>query len=615
MSTLFSRPGFLRPINCAATRLIFAVLLLATAAVPQAAAPANSQRYLDDIKALTTPAMEGRGDGTKGLTRAAHLIEQRFKSLGLEPAGTNSYFQPFTVITGARLKGANRFHAQTGNSRIDLKLYDDFVPFSFSSSGPVSGPVVFVGYGASANELGYDDYGKIDVKDKIVVALRYEPPGFAGKSGVHGLTQHSQLVAKAINARNHGAKALVLINGKLPQGEQDELIHFGSLDGPENTGILLVQVKNEVADKWFQQAGKSLVGIQEQINRSSEPSSYAFPEDLRLSLEVNIETLRATVNNVLAYLPGETDEYMIVGAHYDHLGRGDSHSLAPSQLGQIHPGADDNASGTAGVLELARQLAPMKGKLHRGILFASFAGEELGLLGSAAWVKEPTRPLDKAVAMLNMDMIGRIKDDKIYIGGVGTGSTFQSVLDQAQNGSGFKIEYSAGGYSSSDHTSFVTKHVPVLFFFSGLHSDYHKPSDTWDKINPNDAVRLLNLISNVSRQIASAPERPTFITVVEDKPTTGSAGGGGYGPYFGSIPDFGQVENGVKFSDVKPGSPAAKAGLKAGDVLVQFGDSPIKNLYDFTDALRRSKVGDVVEVKVLREGQPVNATVTLEQRK
>jgi hypothetical protein len=315
---------------------------------------------------------------------------------------------------------------------------------------------------------------------------------------------------------------------------------------------------------------------------------------------------------------------MFLGAHYDHLGRGNFDSLAPSQIGQIHPGADDNASGTAGLLELARRLAPMKGKpgkLHRGILFISFAGEELGLLGSAHWVEHPTRPIDKAVAMLNMDMIGRIKDDKVFIGGVGTGSTFKSALETAekleaaQKKASFNIEYSPGGYSSSDHTSFVTKKIPVLFFFSGLHSDYHKPSDTWDKINAASAVRLLDLVDDVTQQLDDAGARPQFIAVVEDKPAGGVAAGGGYGPYFGSIPDFGQVETGVKFSDVKPGSPAAKAGLKGGDILVQFGDKPIKNLYDFTDALRRSKIGDVVEVKVLRDGKPLTATVTLEQRK
>ena len=591
--------------------LIGAALLLigASASVQQA----DPTRYLSDVKALASPDMEGRGAGTKGITRAEHLIEKRYKDLGLQPAGINGYAQPFSVITGARLKSDNHLAVQSSDGNKELKINDDFVPFSFSSSEQVSAAVVFVGYGATADEFHYDDYAGIDVKDKIVLALRYEPSGFAEKSGNHGLTQHSQLVTKAINARNHGAKALIVVNGKLGDGEEDLLTRFGSVSGPENSGIVMVQVKNAVADAWLRAAGKSLKDVQEQINSSTKPASFELPESLRVSLHIDIETTRATVDNVLAWLPGQSDEYMIVGAHYDHLGRGNFDSLAPSQIGQIHPGADDNGSGTAGVLELARLLAPQRGQLKRSILFMNFAGEELGLLGSAEWVKEPTRPLNKAVAMINMDMIGRIKDDKVYIGGVGTGSTFKSILEQSQKDTPFKIEYSAGGYASSDHTSFVGKKIPVLFFFSGLHSDYHKPSDTWDKINAPSAARLLDLVGNVTLQLANAEAAPVFQVVAEEKPAGG--GGGGYGPYFGSIPDFGQTENGVKFSDVKPNSPAAKAGLKAGDVLIQFGDKPIKNLYDFTDALRRSKVGDVVEVKVLRDGQTVTVNVKLEQRK
>ena len=588
-------------------------LALVAYAVPQSIDSTDATRYLDDVKALTTPSMEGRGDGTKGLTRAAHLLESRYKHLGLKPAGTNYYFQPFTVITGAKLKSHNRITVADGPQKRDLKLNQEFVPFSFSASGSVAAPVVFAGYGATAEEFDYDDYSGIDVKDKIVVVLRYEPPGFAEKSGNTGLTRHAQLISKAINARNHGARAIVVLNGKLGDGEEDTLTRFGSVSGPENTGIVLVQVKNDVADSWLRVAGKSVAEVQGQLNHSTQPQSFTFPDQLHVSINVDIETTRATINNVLAYLPGKTDEYVIIGAHYDHLGYGNYDSLAPSQIGQIHPGADDNASGTAGVLELARAFAPMKDKLQRGILFASFAGEELGLLGSAHWVQQPTLPLEKAVAMLNMDMIGRIKDDKVYVGGVGTGSTLKAAIEQAQAKSNFKIEYSPGGYSASDHTSFVTKRIPVLFFFSGLHSDYHKPSDTWDKINPQGAARLVDVVGDTGLQLASAPDRPSFVAVVEDKPLAGA--GGGYGPYFGSIPDFGQVENGVKFSDVKPASPAAKAGLKAGDILIQFGDKPIKNLYDFTDALRRSKVGDVVKVKVLRDGQTVTASVKLEQRK
>jgi len=212
-------------------------------------------------------------------------------------------------------------------------------------------------------------------------------------------------------------------------------------------------------------------------------------------------------------------------------------------------------------------------------------------------------------------MIGRIKDDKVFIGGVGTGTTFKSTVEDAAKGGSFHFEYSEGGYSSSDHTSFVTKKIPVLFFFSGLHADYHKPSDTWDKINAASATQLLNLVAKLSIELADAAEKPKFVAVVENPHFSSVSSGGGYGPYFGSVPDFGQTEPGVRFSDVRPGSPAAKAGLQAGDVLVHFGDKPIDNLYDFTDALRRSKVGDIVEVTVLRNGQPLKVSVTLEQRK
>src|SRR5579862_2399552 len=568
-STLPNRP-FRLLVGLAA---VFVVLLaLSVTGFAQTLSAADPVQYLNDIKSLTAPSMEGRGAGTKGIARAASLLEKRYKQLGLNPAGTNSYLQPFSVITGAKLKSHNRITVDNGGQKSDLKLNQDLVPFSFSSSGAAAAPLVFGGFGATAEEFGYDDYAILYVKDKIVLLLRYEPAGFAAKSGNAGLTRHSQLITKAINARNHGAKAIILVDGKPGDGEEDLLTRFGSVSGPENTGIVLVQVKNQVADEWFKAAGKSLADVQGQIDHAMKPQSFAFPEQLHVSVNVDIETTRATVNNVLAYLPGKSDEYVIIGAHYDHLGYGNADSLAPSQIGQIHPGADDNASGTSGVLELARLFAPLKGQLPRGILFESFAGEELGLLGSAEWVKEPTRPLDKAVAMLNMDMIGRIQGEKVYIGGVGTGSTFAALLAAAKDNSPFQMEYSQSGYSSSDHTSFVARKIPVLFFFSGLHADYHKPSDTWDKINSSAAAQLLNLVSKVSVELADAAEKPKFVVVAENPHAGGLPGGGGsgYGPYFGSVPDFGETENGVRFSDVRPGSPAAKAGLQGGDILVQF---------------------------------------------
>jgi hypothetical protein len=609
-------PRALRPSTGRKFWFLPALALLA-AGIAFAADSADPARYISDIKALTTPQMEGRGAGTKGIVRAADLIEARYRSLGLQPAGTKGFLQPFTVITGAALKGTNRLALENGTFKQELKLNQEFVPFSFSSSGEVAGPAVFAGFGATAPEFGYDDYAHLDVKDKIVVLLRYEPAGFSAKSPHGGLTEHSQLITKAINARNHGARAVILVNGKLGDGEEDTLTRFGSVNGPENAGIVIAQAKNDAANAWFAAAGKTLAGAQEQINSSTAPASFAFPETLRISLTVNVESTHATVNNVLAYLPGKSDEYIIIGAHYDHLGYGNVDSLAPSQIGKVHPGADDNASGTAGVLELARLFAPMKGKLPRGILFCSFAGEELGLLGSAHWVNAPTLPVEKAVAMINMDMIGRIKDEKVFIGGVGTGATFRTLLEQEKGKSPFTLEYSEGGYGASDHTSFVAKKIPVLFFFSGLHSDYHKPSDTWEKIDAPDASKLLDFVDDVAMKLDSEPQRVAFVSVAEDQQAAHATagGGGGYGPYFGSVPDFGQETDGVKFSDVRPGSPAAKAGFKPGDILVQFGAMPIHNLYDFTDALRRCKVGDEVEVKVMRDGKPISASVKLEQRK
>jgi hypothetical protein len=249
------------------------------------------------------------------------------------------------------------------------------------------------------------------------------------------------------------------------------------------------------------------------------------------------------------------------------------------------------------------------------LLFICFAGEEEGLLGSAYYAAHPLKPLSEAIAMINMDMIGRIRDNKLYVSGVGTGSGFKARVDEATKHTRLEIDESeVGGYGASDQTSFTAKQIPTLFFFSGLHSDYHKPSDTWQKINGAGAVRVLEEVADVISALADAPERPRFVKVQGNPHSGNMSGGGGYGPYFGSVPDFGGPAHGVRFSDVREGSPAAKAGLRAGDVLVEFGGKPIENLYDFTYALRQHKAGDTVQVKVLRDGRPVTTDVLLAKR-
>ena len=604
------------------TRALAPILFCATWAAFAADPAIDPSVYLDDVKFLASPELRGRGTGSPELEKAADFIGGKFREFGLKPADGRSFYQSFSVVVGATLGKDNRFQFTQDGRPATLRCPEDFVPLNISSSGKLAGAVVFAGYGITAPEYHYDDYAGLDAKGKIVVVLRHEPQEndehsvFAGKN----FTMHATFASKAANAKAHEAAGLILISDTAAHhGEANELEKVGAAEGPTDAGIVFMQVKAADAAPWFQSAGKSLDDIQAGIDKDLKPESFAFPEALRVDAAVDLERERKTVRNVAALLPGTTDEYVILGAHYDHLGLGGPYSLAPSMTGTVHPGADDNASGAAGVIELARWFSHQP-QQKRGILFLEFAGEEMGLLGSAWYAGHPELPLEKAAAMLNMDMIGRVRADKVYIGGAGTAANFRPMLEEAAAKVHLKADLSdnAGFEGASDHVSFVAKQVPVLFFFSGLHADYHKPSDTWDKIDAPDAARVLDLVADVTEQLREAGAKPEFVRVLAQPHgamAVGPVGGSsGYGPYFGSVPDFGGEVKGVKFADVREGSPAATAGLKGGDVLVEFDGKKIENLYDFTYALRAKKPGDVVKVKVMRGDTPVEVMVTLTKR-
>ena len=577
--------------------------------------------YLNDVKYLASPELKGRATGSPELETAAKFLAGKYREFGIKPTAGNSYLQAFPVTTDARLGPHNRFTFADNGRSTSLQSTRDFVPLYFSSVGKFSGSVVFAGYGITAPQYHYDDYANLDVKGKIVIVLRHEPQEndeksvFAGKE----LTPYAAFASKASNAKAHGAVAMILIEDHANHPNQpEELVKFGSIEGPKDAGIEIVDVKEALIDSWFQKAGKRIEQLEAAIDKDLTPQSFAFPDAIRVDAQVDIQHVVKTVHNVVAYIPGESDEYVILGAHYDHLGMGGQYSLAPS-VTAIHPGADDNASGTAGVVELARWYAKQP-KQKRGILFLNFAGEELGLLGSAWYVAHPELPLNKAVAMINMDMIGRIRDGKVFVGGTATGSGLRPLLEKVTPKYPLKFDFSEGPESSSsDHTSFISGQVPSLFFFSGLHSDYHKPSDTADKIDAPDAAKLLAMVSEVTDDLRVEADRPQFVKVAPNPhggavgPVTGSAGGG-YGPWFGSVPDFGEGVKGVKFADITAGSPAAKAGFKAGDVMIEFDGKKIDNLYDFTYALGARHPGDKVQVKVLRDGKEVEETVLLLKR-
>ena len=575
----------------------------------------SPDRYLNNVTYLSRDEMKGRGNGSPELEKAADFIASQFRIFGLRPAGEgNTYFQHFQVTTGTQFGSKNEL---TLNGTA-LKVNEDFVPISFSNTAQAEGSIVFAGYGITAPEMHYDDYQGIDAKDKIVVVFRHEPQETDPHSPFAGtnFTQHASFINKAINARLHGAKGIVFITDpNNHSGEEDTVGPATKNSETDDVGIPSLHARRELVASMFAKLGKNLSDIQKKID--ADLKSQSFDVAARATVATDVVRTRKTVRNVVAALPGSDpqlrDEWVVVGAHYDHLGLGDRSSLAPSQIGEIHHGADDNASGTAGVLEIAR-LASMNRQLKRSVLFMTFAGEELGLLGSAFFVSNPTIPADHIVGMINMDMIGRVQNDRLFVGGVGTSPSFKPWVEELNKDIGLNLDYSDSGYGSSDHTSFTVKRIPILFFFSGLHTDYHKPSDTYDKINAEGAKKVLSLSYLMLDRISNNTERPQYTEVRQQQAPAGS-GGGGYGPDFGSIPDFRDDLKGVLFAGVRPNSPADKAGLKPGDLMTGFDGKSIQNLYDFTYALRSKKPGDLVVVVVKRNGQELKVDVTLEARK
>ncbi len=600
-------------------------LILAGAALAAVMAAASlrpgsisEQSYRESVKFLASQQMKGRLTGTPELEKAARWIAARFRELGLRPVpGQRDYFQRFQVTVSASLGKGNRLaEAAEGAELRAYALSQDYLPLNFSGNGRAAAEVVFAGYGITAPEYQYDDYAGADVKGKIVIVLRHEPQEFDEKSPFAGraYTTHAQIQNKAVNARFHGASAVLLVND-VPNhtGEEDRLERFTGRVGPESAGIPLVQVRAALADEWLKRGGTSLKEWMEETDRTLKPKAVPLA-GLRLEVAADVTRRQSASPNVAAYLPGETDEYVVIGAHFDHLGLGQQSSLAPDLAGKaIHHGADDNASGTAGLLELAAYFAG-RPKQKRGILFLAFSGEELGLIGSNYYVNHPLLPLEKAAAMINMDMIGRIQDGRVYVGGTGTGDSLKRMLGEAMAGSPLKFDFSdQGGYGSSDHFSFVNRQVPVLFFFSGLHADYHKPTDTWEKINAQAAAQMLEVVARVTERLCGPEAKPQYVKVqMPQQPAV--AGSAGSGAWFGSVPDMGESKDGFRVSDVMKGSPADEAGLKGGDVIVEFDGKPITNLYDFTYALRTKKPGDTVVVKYRRGGEVRETKATLRSR-
>ncbi|HEY0347722.1 MAG TPA: M20/M25/M40 family metallo-hydrolase [Pyrinomonadaceae bacterium] len=662
-------------------------MIVLTFAVVFAQQPSAGSTRVDRLKQtvsyLASDALEGRRTGTPGANEAARYIAGEFSRLGLRAAvqpapptqtrveNLTRYFQPFPYVSSVLLGKANFLSIRTTpDSMINYRVNEEWMPLGFSTSGSINNAeIVFAGYGISSAELKYNDYAVSNAKDRIAIVFAGSPDG----DNPHGqFVQAGQIRFKVAAARAAGARALVIIANE--EKFNDDRLSRLSYDNAGEAGIPVIVISRQFAAtilnsvqrlSEFEKAADSRNTIDEKLRRPLSGRPW--------TLSVDVIRRESPSFNVVGILPGSdpilsklNEETIVIGAHYDHLGRGGEGSLAPRE-GDIHHGADDNASGVAGLIELARMLSTQNPKPRRTIVFIAFSGEEEGLLGSDYYVNHPIVPLAKTVAMINMDMIGRLQDSKLIVGGVGTASDWRSMIQSentvekmqaaaAKNPSasgspnyqvslngqasstGFPIVIGANGqpvvtaelsklplslaapfaltlnedgFGPSDHSSFYSKQVPVLFFWTGTHDDYHKPSDTADKINYEGEARIVSFVARIVSDVDKSDKRPTY-TVAKSEAQGRSSG---FRVYLGTIPNYADSNDGLKLDGVRDDSPAAKAGLKAGDRVVKLAGRDVKNVYDYTYALGEMKAGQEYEVEVMRDGQRLTMKIKPEARK
>ncbi len=595
--------------------LIFSLAALLASCETPARFPSNRASSPDltasdvqyHVNYLASDSLEGRLSGTPGNEKAAGYIATEFERYGLQPLGEkNSYEQRFDFVGGVNLGPNNQFTLQRAGRDTALALDADFIPAGFSASDSVNGEIVFAGYGISAEKINYDDYANLDVNGKIVMALRYSP---ASNNPHASFAEYEPLRYKALQARQHGAKALLIVTNADSVAEPLPKLRFDR--SATDAGLPVAYITAAAADRLLAASGNSIKNLQTQISKTQKPNSFAIPET-RAVLKTALHQERRTTANVIGKLPGSDpqlkEQAVIIGAHYDHLGRSSEGALDPDKEGEIRNGADDNASGTAGVLELAQYFAAQEKRPRRSLIFMAFSGEELGLLGSAHYVNHPVFPLEQTIAMINMDMIGRMKDSALVVQGVGTAPQWQPLVERLHQPPQFNLSLKKEGPGPSDHSSFYQKNIPVLFFFTNQHEDYHRVTDDAEKVNVEDEARILRFIAGLVTEIANEDSSLQFTKAESSQPAVR-----GFRVSVGTVPDYAAEVEGMKLSGVRQGSPAEKAGLQSGDIIIKFGKFEIKNVYDYTYALGEFSPGQKVPVVVKRGQQTLTLTVTLER--
>lgn len=572
----------------------------------------NANITAEDLRAhityLASDDLKGRFTGTEECKLAADYIKNEFSSYNLMPAWENSYYQEFPFIANIELTDNNSITLISSKDEIQLSLLKDFTTAPFSGSIHVSGELVFAGYGISASKLNYDDYESIDVSDKIVVVMNYHPEYDSPHSQ---FDDYSSFRQKASAARDRRAAGIIFVNGFFPKNN-DNLVEFKYDRAAPVKNFSAVQLRRNFIDELFQKQGMNFSEHQLKMSESKAPASFYFT-DSKAEIKTEVNEVKKISWNVAGIIEGSDpifkNEFIVIGAHFDHLGMGEVGSLYRGSEPQIHNGADDNASGTAGVLELAEKFSSIGNSLKRSLIFVCFSGEELGVLGSSYFVNNPPVPLEKIITMINMDMIGRMNDEnQLIVYGAATSSVWKELIEN-KNIYEFKLALNDEGYGPSDHSSFYGKEIPVLFFFTGTHTDYHRPSDNYDKINYSGQEKIVSFIFDITSEINSM-QRPDYVHV----PRQEGRDMGGWKVYVGTIPDYASSSEGFKISGVNEESPAQKSGIKGGDVIINFGGKKITNIYDYVYALREFSPGDLVEVVIKRNNEEIKLQVELGAR-
>ena len=588
-------------------RILLGVLLLSTSVSAQQTAVASRTRAA--VELLASDRLEGRDTGSPGERLAGDYIATQLARVGARPLpGRRDMFMPFEFTAGTRDGGSNLTIRRSGGASQPFRGAEQVQALSFSDDATVSGPVVFAGYGLvvpESQDLGYDSYAGLDVKDKIVLVLHYFPEDTDAKTKA-ALARYSDLRYKALAARQHGAKGLLIVTGpRSPNAGQTLRMTFDTaLSG---SGIPAATINGAVANALFAGASKTLAAAQEELD-SGNPHVGGFALATSVDLATKVVREKQTGRNVVAYLPADPGSrvpdpgrpWVIVGAHYDHLGHGTrGTSLADkNEAGQIHHGADDNASGTAAVLAIAEALA--KQRLRRNVMFTLWSGEEIGLVGSNAFVMNPPVPLAQVAAYLNFDMVGRMQNNRLAVDGVASSPTWSRMLERANVAAGFDLATNPDPYQPTDSSNFNQAGLPTLFFTTGSHADYHRPGDTADKIDYEDLDRIVDLAAAVVQAVANTDMAPEFTKV--DPPQTGATLAG-VRVTTGTIPDYTTEAKGLMLAGVVGGGPAEKAGLMKGDVIIEIAGQSITNIYDCTFALELLKADTPVKVVFTRNGE------------